>query len=81
VGVRCDPSKRGFSAVAGADANYFFECSNKDFAIADFSGPRTFGDGLDNLRNQVVRGQDGDLYFRKERNRVLGAAVDLGMAL
>src|ERR1700722_1648781 len=76
-----ETSKGGFSPVTGPDADHFFKCRDKDFAIANFPGPRPFSDGLQNSGNQLIRRQDRDLYFGQEVNRILGAAVNLGMTL
>ena len=69
-----ETSKGGFSPLAGAYADHFFEGCYKDLAIAYFPGPRALGDRLQNPGNQLVGRQDRDLYLRQEVDRIINAA-------
>src|SRR5436190_20486445 len=54
---------------------------DEDLAVADLAGARRFDDGVDRALDLVVRDHDLDLHLRQEIDHVLGAAIELGVAL
>src|SRR5687768_15009420 len=67
--------------LAGADANDFFQIEHEDLAVADLAGVRRFLDRLDHLLEQLGLDRGFDLHLGQEVDHVLGAAVELGVAL
>src|SRR5882757_7171959 len=57
------------------------EADNEDLAVADLSGFRSRGDGVDGLVDLVRGDSDLDLDLGQEAHRVFGAAIDFRMAL
>src|SRR5256885_9329580 len=72
---------RRFVGLAGADAHNVLDAGDEDLAVADLAGARRLDDGIDGALDLVVRHHHLDLHFRQEIDHVLGAAVELGMAL
>src|SRR5688500_3970893 len=67
--------------LAGADADDFFQIEHEDLAVADLAGVRRFLDRLDHLLEQLGLDRGFDLHLGQEVDHVLGAAVELGVAL
>src|SRR5579863_400508 len=78
--VRVSSKGRGVG-LAGADAHRMVEAEDENLAVADLSGFRRRGDGLDDLVDLVGRTSDLELDLRQEAHGVFGAAIDLGVAL
>ena len=76
----CAPSDGGVARLAGTDAHRLFEIGDEDLAVADLTGVRGIGYGLDDGRGLIV-GDDG-LQFQlgQKVDDVLRAAVKFGVA-
>src|SRR5690606_12257989 len=74
-------SERFLAGFAGADANHLFERGDEDLSVADLAGARSAFDGFDDPIDQRVVNGGLDLHLGQEVNDVLGAAVQLGVAL
>src|SRR6478609_9655571 len=72
---------RGFVLLAGADAQRGFDGRDEDLAVADAPGGGGRGDRLDHLLGLRVGHHDLELHLGQEVDDVLGAAVELGVAL
>src|ERR687895_504715 len=79
--ITFSPSKRRRIGLAGADADDFLKIEHEDLAVADLAGVRRFLDRLDRLLEQLRLDRRLDLYLGQEVDHVLGAAVELGVAL
>src|SRR4051812_14959337 len=67
--------------LAGADANDLRKIEHEDLAVADLAGVRGFLDRLDRLLEQLRLDRRLHLHLGEEIDHVLGAAVELGVAL
>src|SRR5690606_23336461 len=81
-----EPPERGGSdrvrtALAGADANHVLQRVHEDLAVADAAGVGRLDDGLHDLVHEIVAARDLDLDLGQEVDDVLGAAIELGVAL
>src|SRR5713101_6647171 len=74
-------SNRFGTALAGADADRFVDGADEDLAVADPPGAGGLLNGLDGALHQIVLEHDLDLHLGQEVDDVLGATVELGMAL
>src|SRR6476469_287521 len=72
---------RRFVLLAGADAQRRFDRGDEDLPVADAPGLRRCGDRLDGFLGERVRHDDLELHLGEEVHDVLGAAVELGVAL
>src|SRR6185295_3914171 len=70
-----------FPGLAGADAHDLLDRGDEDLAVADLAGARGLDDRLDRPVDQAVLKDDLDLDLGQEIDDVLGAPVELGMAL
>src|SRR5215218_2823195 len=57
------------------------EVDDEDLAVADLSGFRSRGDGIDGLVDLVRGDSDLDLDLGQEAHRIFGAAIDFRVAL
>src|ERR1051325_6901639 len=73
--------KRGRIGFAGADADDLLELEHEDLAVADLAGVRRFFDGLDRLLEHLRLDRCLDLHLGEEVDDILGAAIELGVAL
>src|SRR5690606_25826485 len=73
--------QRLVAGFAGADAHALFEVVDEDLAVADLAGARRGFERLDRALDQIVGDGHLDLHLRQEVDHVLGAAVQLGVAL
>src|SRR6185295_415399 len=71
----------GFVRLAGADPHNVLDRSHENLAVADLAGPGGLDDGIDGAFDLVVRHHHLDLHLGQEIDHVLGAAVELGVAL
>src|SRR3712207_3726445 len=76
-----ETSDRVRAGLAGADADRFLDARYKNLAIADAAGLGRLADRLDGAVVAVVREHDLELHLGQEVDHVLGAAVELGVAL
>src|SRR5258708_25541852 len=67
--------------LAGADAQRLLDGGDEDLAVADLAGMGGLLDGLDGALDLGVVDHDLDLHLGQEAHQVLGAAIDLGLAL
>src|SRR6185312_10931618 len=68
-------------ALARADADDLLDRRDEDLAVADLAGARRLDDRLDRALGERVLQDHLDLDLRQEIDDVLGAAVELGVAL
>src|SRR5262245_4347413 len=68
-------------ALAGADADDLFDRGDEDLAVADAAGAGGLLDGLAGAFHLVVLEHDLQLHLGQEIDHVLGAAIELRMAL
>src|SRR5690606_29600328 len=71
----------GLAALVGADSDGLLERDDEDLAVAYLASLGRLDDRLRRLADDVVLYGDLDLHLREEVDRVLAAAVDLGVAL
>src|SRR5690606_1798487 len=71
----------GRAGLAGADADGLLEVVDEDLAVADLAGTGGVLDRLDGLVDQLVDDRRLELDLGQEVDDVLGAAIELGMAL
>src|SRR6476661_6305394 len=74
-------SKGVRSRLAGADAQRLLDRGDEDLAVADLAGVGRLLDRLDGALDLGVVDHDLDLHLGQEAHQVLGAAIDLGLAL
>ena len=67
--------KRVCSGFPSTDTNRLFQSSNEDFSVTNFACVGSFGNGFDNLIQEIVRSSNFDFDFRKEVNHILCTAV------
>src|SRR5688572_25782908 len=67
--------------LAGADANDFFQVEDEDLSVADLAGIGGLLDGLDRLLEHLALHRGLELHLGQEIDDILGAAVQLGVAL
>src|SRR5262249_48325917 len=72
-------SERVRAGLAGPDSVKAFDGHDPHLAVADLAGPSRFHDALRDARRFAVLDQDLYLDLRHEVDRVLGAAVHLGV--
>src|SRR2546423_13925478 len=70
-----------FVRLAGADAHHLLDRGDEDLAVADLAGLRRLDDRVDAALGVRVLDDDLDLHLRQEVDDILGAAVQLGVAL
>src|SRR5687768_5257675 len=73
--------QRVLAGLAGADANHLFERGDEDLSVADLAGACRGLDRLDHAFDDRVVDGRFDLHLGQEVHHVLGAAVQLGVAL
>src|SRR5689334_21065671 len=71
----------GASALAGSDPDDLLDRQDEDLAVADPSGLCSLLDRFDYFRDLLVAHDDLELHLRQEIDDVLGAPVELGVAL
>src|ERR1700691_1684041 len=76
-----DASNRVGAALAGANTDRLLDARHKNLAVADPPGMRRLLDRLDRALDHRIFHDDFDLYLGQEVDDVLGAAIELGMAL
>jgi hypothetical protein len=69
------------SALTGADADRLLDRRHKDLAVADLVGARRLQHCVERSRQQRIVEDDLDFDLGQEVDDVLGAAMELGMAL
>ena len=74
-------SERVAVQFAGADADHLLQRADEDLAVADLAGACRLLDGLHGAVDHVVGHGGLELDLGQEVDHVLGAAVELGMAL
>src|SRR5690606_32945254 len=74
-------SERFVAALSGADAHHLVDRQDEDLAVADAAGLGGLLDGLDHLRDLLVRHDHLELHLGQEVHDVLRAAVELGVTL
>src|SRR5258708_4698568 len=67
--------------LAGADAQRLLDRRDEDLAVTDLAGVGGLLDRLDGALDLGVVDHDLDLHLGQEAHQVLGAAIDLGLAL
>src|SRR4051812_33640516 len=67
--------------LAGADAHGARDVGDEDLAVADLSGFRRRGDGVDDAVGLVVRDRYFDPHLGQEMHGIFGAAINFGVAL
>ena len=80
-GARGAGSDRFLARLAGADADDLLDVGDEDLAVADLAGARGLDDRLDRALDQRVADDHLDLHLGQEVDDVLGAAIELGVAL
>src|ERR1700734_2992773 len=73
--------KRGGVGFAGADADRMIEPEYENLTVADLSGFRRRRNRVDDLVYLAGGTGDLDLDLGQKAHRILGAAIDLGVAL
>src|SRR4030095_14825226 len=66
---------------AGADAHSLLDRRDEDLAVADLAGAGGLADGVHGAFDLAVLDHQLDLDLGQEAHGVLGAAIDLGLAL
>src|SRR5579883_365568 len=79
--TRAASLERVGAAFTGADADRLLDRRDEDLAVADLAGVRRLLDRLDRALDLAVLDHDLDLHLGQEAHQVLGAAIDLGLAL
>src|SRR5690348_6402845 len=69
------------AGFAGADAERLLDRGDEDLAVADLAGVGGLLDRLDRALDLAVVDHDLDLHLGQEADQVLGATIDLGLAL
>jgi outer membrane protein assembly factor BamD len=69
------------AGLAGADANHLFDRVDEDLAVADLAGACGSADCLDAAFQLIFFHHHLELHFRQEVHHVLGAAIELSVAL
>ena len=69
------------TALAGSDANHGLDRRDPHLAVTDLAGPGGLDDHVDDLVHGGVVHHDLDADLGYEVDRVLGAAIDLGVTL
>src|ERR1700758_5111344 len=77
----CAKSEGRGIGLAGADANRMVEVDDEDLAVADLSGFRGRGDGIDGLVDLIRGDSDLDLDLGQETHGVFSTAINFRMAL
>src|SRR3989338_3357252 len=77
----CPSSDRALVALARADPDGRVHRMHEDLAVADVARLGRARDHLGDLVDEVIRDDDLDLDLREEVDRVLAAAVELGVSL
>jgi hypothetical protein len=67
--------------LSGADAHHLFQVPHEDLAVADLAGAGGLHDRFDHGLDLVVGHRDFELDLGQKVDHVLGAAVQLGVAL
>jgi hypothetical protein len=76
------PCLKGFLAgFAGADAHHLLQVADENLAVADLAGACSAFNGFDHAVDQVIVHGGLDLHLGQKVDHILGAAVQLGMAL
>src|SRR5581483_7045549 len=75
------PLQRFRADFTGANAHDLLEIEDEDLSVADLSRVGGLLDGLDGALEEVVADGGLDLHLRQEVDDVLGAAIELGVAL
>src|SRR5437763_3514496 len=73
-------SHRFFANLFGANTHCVFYWENENLAVADFAGFGGANDLADRFLDHVISQDDLDLHFGQKIDRILAAAIDLGMA-
>src|SRR6185503_15808865 len=74
-------SERFGAGLAGADAHDLLEVEDEDLPVADLPGVGALLDRLDDALEDVFLDRRLDLHLGKEVDDVLGAAIELRVAL
>jgi hypothetical protein len=69
------------AGFAGADADHLLHVAYEDLAVADLAGTSRLGDCLDRALHQRIGHHRLDLHLGQEVDHVLGAAIQLRVAL
>src|SRR3972149_6735844 len=75
------PLNRFLVRLAGADAHHLLDRGDEDLSIADLAGPCRLDHRFDRGIDHALGDDDLDLHLREEVDDVLGAAIQLGVAL
>jgi hypothetical protein len=67
----------GFS---GTNTNHFFQCRNKDFSIADFTGLGRLGDRFNHNIDVVVIKRNFQFYLGQEIHNVFRTTIEFSVA-
>src|SRR5262249_49839349 len=73
--------ERSLVAFTGADPHGGLDRVHEDLAVTDVAGLRGRGDDLDDLVDDAIGDDHLDHHLRQEVDRVLAAAIQLGVAL
>src|SRR5258707_11932520 len=71
----------GVAALASTNSNGVVDARHEDLAVADAAGVRRAADRLDRLLDHLVLDDELDLHLGEKVDDVLGAAIELGVAL
>ena len=71
----------GVAALASANSDGVVNARHEDLAVADAAGMGRAADRLDRLLDHLILDNELDLHLGQEVDDVLGAAIELGMAL
>src|SRR6266850_8183913 len=71
----------GVAALASANSDGVVDARHEDLAVADAAGMGRAADCLDRLLDHLILDDELDLHLGQEVDHVLGAAIQLGMAL
>src|ERR1035438_4265000 len=74
-------SQCSLAALLVAYADGFVDARQKNLAVADLAGARGIGDRCNRLVHQAVRHDGLNLHLGEKIDRVLAAAIELGMSL
>src|SRR6185436_16241833 len=81
VGLGDDALQRVLAGFAGADAHHLLERRDEDLAVADLAGAGRCLDGFDHALDDRVVDRRLDLHLGQKVHHVLGAPVQLRVAL